>query len=245
MDFSDLAFSGSAQFSSHLHKITQNSSLQVSSFQTGGADTGAKVGITLEEVINKAASFPHEVLTAGVPVQAFIQDYSTLAFPNSPNPIDLNRHTVLKQFYRLRNDLVNKLNNIIYITQEHPEEFENIESFHLPEAQQKIQGWLDTITQSASNCANIIHDCSNTTPTLEIINLPPRKKTPSDGFIKRPDLESKCVKHQGGQDPIYVIIDGVLRWVPNPDIMNRLFNNWDVEIVDCSGIEGFNNMDPQ
>jgi hypothetical protein len=176
LSFSYLTFSGSAEFSTSLQSTVSGTKTQISSFQMGGSGTGSKVSVTVEDIINKATNFPNEVKDAGVPIKAFIQDYTTLDFPNPPNPLDLeNRALVLTQFYRLRNTYVNKLNDIRYITQEHPEQFEDVDSYNLPVWQEKIQGWLDSITESASKCANVIHECKFVTPTADIISLPPRK----------------------------------------------------------------------
>jgi hypothetical protein len=177
LDFSYLTFSGSANFKDQIQRMTQNTSLMISSLQIGGSDPGMKVGITLDEILNKVDSFPAQILQGGVPIQAFIQDYKALDFPDPPNFIDIeNRQLTLMQYYRLRNVLVQKLNDLIYITQEHPEQFEDVDKYNLPDALHKVQGWLDAITRSASNCANAIQDCSFQMPVMDIITFPPRKK---------------------------------------------------------------------
>jgi hypothetical protein len=174
--FNYLSFTANADFSSKIDSMTQNTSLQISSLQIGGSGQGANPSVEIDVVIQNAEDFPNDVLNAGVPTKAFIQDYGTLDFPNPPNPVDIqNREDVLTQYYQLRNALLNKLNDIIYITQEHPEQFGNVDSYNLPVAQQKIQGWLDTITENASHCMNTIDDCQFQTPLMDIINLPPRK----------------------------------------------------------------------
>jgi hypothetical protein len=47
----------------------------------------------------------------------------------------------------------------------------------------------------------------------------------------RPDLNGLRVKLPNA-DPIYLILDGYRRWIPDPDTYNNLFRNWDGVIVD-------------
>jgi hypothetical protein len=60
----------------------------------------------------------------------------------------------------------------------------------------------------------------------------------------RPDLEGQRLKHAGGQDPIYVVIDGILRWIPNLLIFERLFRDWNIQQIDLNNITGFNSANP-
>jgi len=103
-------FSGSATFSESIKKLTEGSSLKVTSFQLGGKDTTQP--ITIEEIIKKASKFPLDVIDNAVPIQAFIQDYKILDLPPEPNFVNIeNAKLALQQFYRLRNTFVNKLSS--------------------------------------------------------------------------------------------------------------------------------------
>jgi hypothetical protein len=60
----------------------------------------------------------------------------------------------------------------------------------------------------------------------------------------RPDLEGQRLKHSGGQGPIYLVVDGILRWVPSQTLMKALFRDYVTQTADLSNIMGFNAQDP-
>ena len=63
-------------------------------------------------------------------------------------------------------------------------------------------------------------------------------------MARRPDLEGQQVSHTSGSPFVYIVIDGILRWIPNPDVWRSLFGNWNVATEDISGIDGFSNVSP-
>ena len=59
----------------------------------------------------------------------------------------------------------------------------------------------------------------------------------------RTDLEGKLLKHIGGQDPLYSVMDGILRWIPDIPTRNAVFafgGDPTVNTEDLSSIKGFN-----
>ena len=63
-------------------------------------------------------------------------------------------------------------------------------------------------------------------------------------MARRPDLEGQQFSHTSGTSFIYIVIDGILRWIPSSDVWNSLFTNWNVARIDLSGIDGFNDVNP-
>lgn len=50
-----------------------------------------------------------------------------------------------------------------------------------------------------------------------------------EAILERPDLNGKRI-HDGGTGQVYLIIDGVLRYIPNPETANRIFgSDWGVD----------------
>ena len=166
-------FSVSADFSNSLKKITKNVKMRVDSYQVGGE---GRLTHNCRWHYQKSASFAQDVSKKPVPFVVFIQDYMVLDMPSMPNFVDIeNARLVFIQFFRLRNKLVGYLNDIAYI-EEHPEQFEEVDQFDLAGTRNKIQNWLDSITQSASRRANKVLECKfETPPEIEIIKLPKRK----------------------------------------------------------------------
>jgi hypothetical protein len=60
---------------------------------------------------------------------------------------------------------------------------------------------------------------------------------------QRNDLEGRRVS-QFGRAPIYVVIDGFLRWIPNPTTMNALFRDWSHDEMDLTDIIGYDELKP-
>jgi hypothetical protein len=63
-------------------------------------------------------------------------------------------------------------------------------------------------------------------------------------MARRPDLEGQQFQHISGTSFVYVVIDGILRWIPSPKEWNNLFTKWNVATIDLSGIDGFNDVHP-
>jgi hypothetical protein len=59
----------------------------------------------------------------------------------------------------------------------------------------------------------------------------------------RPDLEGRRLKHIGGQGPIYLVVDGILRHVTDQYTMD-MFRDPGTETIDLSNIKGFNTQNP-
>jgi hypothetical protein len=79
--------------------------------------------VNVDDIIAKATSFAPEVRQSAIKFTAFRQDYKALDLPDGPNPVDIeNARQVLQQYTPLRNELMQKLNEIQYI-QIHPEQF--------------------------------------------------------------------------------------------------------------------------
>jgi hypothetical protein len=63
------------------------------------------------------------------------------------------------------------------------------------------------------------------------------------GQRQRNDLEGRRVS-QFGRAPIYVVIDGFLRWIPNPTTMEALFRDWSHDEMDLADIIGYDESKP-
>lgn len=59
----------------------------------------------------------------------------------------------------------------------------------------------------------------------------------------RPDLEGQRLKHTGGQAPIYLVVDGILRHVTDNYTM-KMFRDPGTQTIDLSNIMGFNAQNP-
>jgi hypothetical protein len=137
-------FSGQAEFSSAVQRFKGQTSLKVNSLQLGGMDTTQAVNV--DDIIAKAAGFAPEVRQAAIKFTAFLQDYKALDLPDGPNPVDIeNARLVLQNSTPLRNQLVQKLNEIEYI-QIHPEQFVIPENFDLVSLQNQVNAALREIT---------------------------------------------------------------------------------------------------
>jgi hypothetical protein len=183
-------FSGHAEFSSAVQRFAGQTSLHITSFQLGGADT--KQSVNVDDIVAKAANFAPDVREVAIPVSAFLQDYKTLTLPQGPNLIDIeNAKLVLQNYAPLRNTLVQKLNEIEYI-QTHPEQFVNPEQFDLAGMQSQVSEALRVITQNASRCANNVKDCQFPDVTIPTLTLPERKPgvvpPPTAPKVAVPDL---------------------------------------------------------
>jgi hypothetical protein len=62
--------------------------------------------------------------------------------------------------------------------------------------------------------------------------------------VIRPDLEGQKVQHIGGQAPRYIVMDGILRHIPDPTTETKLFVAKGPSLLDLSGVAGFNQNDP-
>lgn len=166
-------FDGDATFSSRMQDFKGHTSLRVDSFQQGGADT--RVSVSVDDIIAKAVKFPLDVRQVAVPFTAFLQDYKTLDLPAGPNLIDVeNAREVLRDYLSLRNQLVQKLNEIEYI-QQFPDQFVNPDSNSLAQMHSQVAQLLNQVTRGASACANNIMHCQFTEISIPAFSLPPLK----------------------------------------------------------------------
>jgi hypothetical protein len=166
-------FDGQAKFSQRMQDFKGHTSLTVDSFQQGGTDTSQSVSI--DAIIAKATTFPSQVQQVAVPFTAFLQDYKTLDLPAGPNLIDIeNARLVLQDYLALRNQLVQKLNEIEYI-QQFPGQFVNPDSNSLAQMHTQVAQLLNQVTRGASACANKIMDCQFTGLSIPTFSLPTLK----------------------------------------------------------------------
>jgi hypothetical protein len=174
-----------------VQRFKGQTSLKVNSLQLGGMDTTQAVNV--DDIIAKAASFAPEVRQAAIKFTAFLQDYKALDLPDGPNPVDIeNARLVLQNYTPLRNQLVQKLNEIEYI-QIHPEQFVIPENFDLVSLQNQVNAALREITHNASTCADSIKDCQFPDVAIPAILLPLRKDgtpAPVVAQVQVPDLLS-------------------------------------------------------
>jgi len=194
-------FSGQAEFSSAVQRFKGQTSLIVNSLQLGGTDTTQAVNV--DDILAKAANFAPEVRQSATKFSAFLQDYKALDLPDGPNPVDIeNARLVLQNYTPLRNQLVQKLNEIEYI-QIHPEQFVSPENFDLVSLQAQVSAALRVITQNASTCANNIKNCQFPDVAIPTIVLPARKDgapvvvatppVPPPQTVQVPDVTSMSV----------------------------------------------------
>ena len=187
-------FTGAAHFTSRMQDFKGQTSLKIDSFQLGGTDTTQSVSV--DDIIAKATHFPPEVRQVAVSLTAFLQDYKTLDLPPGPNLIDVeNAREVLQDYLVLRNQLVQKLNEIEYI-QQFPDRFVNPDSNSLAQMHSQVAQLLNQVTQGASSCANKIMDCQFTTISIPTISLPPLKpggQIQPPVLIRVPDLSGLSV----------------------------------------------------
>jgi hypothetical protein len=107
-----------------------------------------------------------------------VQDYRSLDLPAVPNYVDLeNAKSVLRNYYSLRNQLIEQMNKIDYILG-HADEFDNVEGFNLPARRIDIVNNLNIITGSASNCVNNVKQCQYQPINVQVAEFPQRKQTP-------------------------------------------------------------------
>jgi len=179
-------FDAQAKFSSRMQDFKGHTSLTVDSFQQGGTDT--KQSISIDDIIAKATNFPSEVKQVAVPFTAFLQDYETLDLPAGPNLIDVeNARLVLQNYLSLRNQLVQKLNEIEYI-QQFPNQFVNPDLNSLAQMHTQIAQLLNQVTRGASACANKVMDCQFTGISIPTFTLPPLKPGVQKEQILIPDV---------------------------------------------------------
>src|SRR5215831_1766267 len=193
-------------FSENFLKVTGTRSLDIVSFQAGGAGKGAKQEVTGGEVIAKAQNFASEVLQDSVAYQVELQDYTSLDIPNPPNTVDLqNAKDVMQQYGGNRATLINFLNDIAYI-RNHPDQFEEFNTSDLNAIEQQVADALNTITNAASACLNDVHKCvfqASNPPSRD--SLPKRKAgaPPPPELVPVPDLRGK---HVDGDDAFALLI---------------------------------------
>jgi hypothetical protein len=182
-------FSGQASFSSAVQRFSGQTSLKVDSFQLGGTDTTQAVAV--DSIIAKAAGFAPEVQQKAAKFTAFLQDYQTLDLPAGPNPVDIdNARLVLQNYTPLRNQLVERLNEIEYV-QIHPDQFVNPQNFDLVSLQSQVSAALRQITSNASVCADSIKNCQFPDVAIPAVTLPPRKDgAPAIPQVQVPDLSA-------------------------------------------------------
>ena len=60
----------------------------------------------------------------------------------------------------------------------------------------------------------------------------------------RPDVEGQKFVHNGGQAPQYVVMDGILRWIPNQTIRSKIFGDFNPLVEDLTDFAGLNLNDP-
>jgi hypothetical protein len=186
-------FDAEAKFSSRMQDFKGHTSLTVDSFQQGGADTRQSVNV--DDIIAKATNFPLDVKQVAVPFSAFLQDYKTLDLPAGPNPTDVeNARLVLQNYLALRNQLVQKLNEIEYI-QQFPDRFVNPEQFDLAGMHSQVAQLLNQVTRGASACVNKIMDCQFPEISIPTFSLPPLKpgvqiQVPNVTGISRDDAQT-------------------------------------------------------
>jgi hypothetical protein len=165
-------FSTSDKFSSSVASLKGHSGLKIVAYQTGGSDEEQETDI--DKVITKAAGFAAEVGTTGVPFVAQVQDYASVPLPSPPNFVDIQaKADVLANYATLRNQLVQKMNEIEYI-QLHPEQFINPTSFDLKTALAQVTTALNLIKTNASTCVNATSDCKFPDVVIPTITLPSR-----------------------------------------------------------------------
>ena len=186
-------FDGEATFSSRMQDFKGHTSLTVDSFQQGGSHTEQSVSV--DDIIKKATNFPPDVKDVAVPFTAFLQDYKTLDLPAGPNLIDIeNARQVLQDYLALRNQLVQKLNEIEYI-QLHPDQFVNPDMNSLAQMHTQVAQLLNQVTHGASACVNDIKACTFTTISIPDFPLP----TLQPGVkITLPDMTKKSPEEAQG-----------------------------------------------
>jgi hypothetical protein len=191
-------FTGAAHFSSRMQDFKGHTSLKIDSFQVGGTDTTQSISV--DDIIAKATHFPPEVRQVAVHLTAFLQDYKTLDLPRGPNLIDVeNARMVLQDYLALRNQLVQKLNEIEYI-QQFPDRFVEPDLNSLAQMHSQVAQLLNQVTRGASACANKIMDCQFTPISIPAISLPslkpgapPIPKVPPVQMIQIPDVSGMSV----------------------------------------------------
>jgi hypothetical protein len=100
-------------------------------------------------VLKKADGFPEESAGHGIPIIALVQDYQSLPLPALPNAIDFDAAAIkLDIYYRRKNLIVKKLNDIDYI-QGHLKEFVNPQEFNLAHQTDDLQGEIESV----GNCS--------------------------------------------------------------------------------------------
>jgi len=167
-------FDASAEFSSAVRQFKGKTKLKVDSFQQGGTDSTVRIDI--DGIIERATNFPGEVRNAAESYSVVLLDYKALDLPAPPNAIDFdNARLVLQRFYRLRNQIIQTLNDIEYI-RANPQQFVNPERFPFRQAEDALTNALDTITASASQCVNNVKECKFVPVDIPVFTFPERVK---------------------------------------------------------------------
>ena len=121
-----------------------------------------------------------------------------------PNFVDIQAAAdVLANYATLRNQIVQKINDIEYI-QLHPEEFVNVAGFPLQDNLQKLITALNQLKQNASQCVNSIKDCKFANVEIPTVNLPqriPGGPPPPVRQVQIPDWGDMETADVGGDDP--------------------------------------------
>jgi hypothetical protein len=171
-------WSASASFRSSLEQISQEHSLEVTSFQQGGDES--EVPDKVEEIIKRAVNFPKQVEgDKAYACSAFFQDYKTLDLPQGMNPIDVEQQKnvieKLAEYYLSYSDV---LSSIEYVTKNF-DQFD-ADAFVLAVLSQKandIRKIMNMLRDSASNCFNDYRSCNlPENIVLPVVDLPARKR---------------------------------------------------------------------
>ena len=195
-------FATSDKFSQSINSFKGNSRLTIHAFQTGGSEEVQQTNV--DAIVDKAKNFASELGDTGVPFLAQVQDYASLKLPAPPNFVDIQAAAdVLANYATLRNQIVQKINDIEYI-QLHPEEFVNVAGFPLQDNLQKLITALNQLKQNASQCVNSIKDCKFANVEIPTVNLPqriPGGPPPPVRQVQIPDWGDMETADVGGDDP--------------------------------------------
>jgi len=185
-----------AAFSHGVSRGAQNKNIEVHSFQRGGSDT--EVPDTVEEMIDRATTFPNNVSKKSVAYSAQLIDYLTTDnYPPGLSPLELTiAKDVLNYLLREREKIKMLKNDVDYILG-NADEFKNFSYSEFREHSKALMDLLNEINRAAVHCTHNPTESSYPSLVIPGIILPERlEKKIFVGFTNFPTKKNKGSEFQ-------------------------------------------------
>jgi hypothetical protein len=182
-----LTFSGSAEFSTALSKIVNNSSTVVRTYQIGGESTDAAACSDVSCVTARISSFTSAVSKKPVVFSTTVKPYKVLALPNdATTPTDIAvTLDAMETINRERNSARDLLNRLIDV-QTDPETYVASKSTlaTVGAAISTINGNMNTLNAALKTCGRTPALCAMPALTAVSVTVPGRKPLPTKVILR-------------------------------------------------------------